>query len=431
MPAKRHRTSLGSLERRGLLPFNPNLAVQLRALLFIAIYGCLNASAVAQESGSAIPTTAVTNGQPPPATPQTAEPGTPNDKKDQDKDKDKGKDGKKRLRGAIVVAPLPTSSAALGTGVIPVLAYIFPLSLNDKISPPSTIGAAGLYTNGGSRGGALGTQLFFKENRYEVTAGYAQGNLDYSIYGPGILSGAPLKVPLVQTGHALLGEFLRRFWWNFFLGPRFFDGNSLITLGTSSIGTVPVPPDLGLHTNLRAMGVHVQRDTRPNHFYPTTGTLTDFTSDFFSQDLGSKYSFQSYKLAFNKYGSLTKNQVLAFGSYFCATGGQPPFYANCIYGSQNQLRGYTAGRYFDRYLMASQLEYRLSLPMRLGLVAFGGIGGVVPGDEQFLIRKSFFLPSAGGGLRFDLSKKYHVNLRADIGFGKDGHTFGLGVGEAF
>jgi outer membrane protein assembly factor BamA len=92
---------------------------------------------------------------------------------------------------------------------------------------------------------------------------------------------------------------------------------------------------------------HLERDKRSNHFYPTTGTLVDFTSDFFSQALGSKYSFQSYRLTFNKYGSLTKDQVLAVGFYFCGTGGHPPFYGNCIYGAQNQLRGYTAGRYFD------------------------------------------------------------------------------------
>jgi outer membrane protein assembly factor BamA len=175
----------------------------------------------------------------------------------------------------------------------------------------------------------------------------------------------------------------------------------------------------------------VQRDTRNNHFYPIEGTLTDFTADFFSQGIGSKYSFQSYQLTFNKYGSLKKNQVLAFGSYFCATGGEPPFYGNCIYGARNQLRGYTAGRYFDRYMLTSQLEYRLALPLRLGLVVFGGLGGVKPGNEQFLVRTSHFLPSAGAGLRFALSKKYQVNLRADIGYGKDGHTFGLGVGEAF
>jgi len=30
-----------------------------------------------------------------------------------------------------------------------------------------------------------------------------------------------------------------------------------------------------------------------------------------------------------------------------------------------------------------------------------------------------------------LSKKYNVNLRADIAQGKSGHTFSMGIGEAF
>jgi hypothetical protein len=34
-------------------------------------------------------------------------------------------------------------------------------------------------------------------------------------------------------------------------------------------------------------------------------------------------------------------------------------------------------------------------------------------------------------LRYELSKVYHVNLRADIAQGTTGHTFSLGVGEAF
>ena len=114
--------------------------------------------------------------------------------------------------------------------------------------------------------------------------------------------------------------------------------------------------------------------TRPSRFYPTTGTVSEFTSDFFANGLGSKYSFQSYRAMFNKYGSLSKNQVLAYNAFFCATGGQPPFYGNCIYGTSNELRGYEAGRYLDRYMIATQLEYRLVLPKRFGLVGFGGIG---------------------------------------------------------
>jgi hypothetical protein len=160
------------------------------------------------------------------------------------------------------------------------------------------------------------------------------------------------------------------------------------------------------------------------------GTLFDFTTDFFSQAMGSKYSFQAYRVTFNKYTSLSKKQVLAYNAGFCATGGRPPFYGNCLYGNNNELRGYAVGRYIDRYTLASQLEYRLVLPKRLGAVGFGGIGGAFPGGYD-VVRRNYFLPSIGGGLRFLLSKQYHVNLRADIAEGKNGHTFSMGVGEAF
>lgn len=335
------------------------------------------------------------------------------------------------IPAGIVVAPLPISSPAIGSGMTPVLGYIFPFSKDDKVSPPSTIGVAGLFTDNGSRGFAVGGQLFLKENTYEITSGFIHGNANYNIFGNEIAPG--LKLPLNQTGEAFLGEFLRRLVWKFFAGPRFMSGNSFITVRSNNVTNFPIPPDIGLHTTLRSVGARLTRDTRPNHFYPVSGTFFTLTSDFFSQDLGSKYSFQSYRSQFDKYWSLSKKQVLAYDANFCGTAGKPPFYGNCIYGTNNELRGYTAGRYFTRYTLATQLEYRLVLPKRFGLVAFGGVGGVIPGGSQLSqrVQNSHFLPSGGGGLRFELSKKYHFNLRADIAEGRDGHTFGMGVGEAF
>jgi len=420
---------VSTFRRRGVIP----VWTVLVAVLFMQ----LNVPAAAQEAGAVSATVSSDN----PtlgsahASPQSdngtgsVDPATPKEAKAEKKDKDD--DRAAVLRGSVVVAPLPISSPAIGTGVIPVVGYIFHLSDRDEKSPPSTVVAAGILTNNGTRGFALGGQVYFDENRYKVTSGYVHGNVDYDLYGPGVLTDQLTKLPLKQTGQVFLGEFLRHLWWDFFLGPRFFNGASVLTVRKTSSSSAEVPPDLGLHTSLRSVGLRLQRDTRPNHFYPTTGSFTDFTADFFSQGIGSKYTFQAYTLMYNKYQRLGKNQVLALGSLFCGTGGQPPFYGNCIYGSRSWLRGYTAGRYFDRYMMASQVEYRLALPWRLGLVGFGGVGGVIAGSEQYLVRKNYFLPAGGGGLRVDLSKKYHVNLRADMGWGRDGRTFGMGVGEAF
>jgi Omp85 superfamily domain len=361
---------------------------------------------------------------PPKAADQSAQstaPAQPETKEEKNKKKQGG-------RGAFVAAPIPLSSPAIGSGAVLVAGYIFPFSKADKVSPPSVIGAAGLFTNNGTRAFGLGGQLYLKQDTYQIKAAFIHGNINYDLYGSGIFTG--LKLPLIQTGEAFLGEFLRRIGWKFFLGPRFLTGHSILTLNTSS-SPIPTPPDLGLQTSLRAIGARLTRDTSLNRFYPTNGTFFTFTSDFFSQTLGSKFSFQSFRASFAKYWGLSPKQVLAYNANFCATSGSPPFYGNCIYGSNNQLRGYIAGKYFDRYMLATQLEYRLALPMRFGIVAFGGVGEVIPGGDQLLFTNNSFLPSGGGGLRFNLSTKHHVNLRADIARGKDGHTFSMGIGEAF
>jgi hypothetical protein len=334
-------------------------------------------------------------------------------------------------RGAIVAAPLPIVSPALGTGVVPILGYIFPISKNDKVSPPSIVGAGGLITNDGSRGFGLYADLYYKEDKYETTGLYGHGNLDYNLYGIGTAGGdAGLKLPLDQTGQIFRAEFLRVIKWKIFAGGRFWTGNSIVTQRPSSGETPPIPPDIGLNTTLRAVGLRIIRDTRPNQFFPTAGMKLEFTSDFFAKDLGSKYSFQPYRFTFNKYASLSRNQVLAYNFFGCFTGGEPPFYGNCIYGANNELRGYTAGQYIDRDMFATQLEYRLVLPKKFGLAGFAGVGEVVPNASQFF-RVNNFLPDVGGGPRYELSRKYHVNLRVDFAKGKNSWTWGVGVGEAF
>lgn len=343
---------------------------------------------------------------------------------------EKTKEAKRNSRGSIVVAPLPLVSPAIGSGFVPVLGYIFPFSKNDKVSPPSTVGAAGLVTNNGTRGWGVGADLYFKQNTYEVTSFFGKGNINYDLYGSGVFEG--LKLPLVQTGHLYRGEVLRRLWWKVFIGPRFWIGESFVTLAPNSIQNLPpLPPGFGIQNNMRALGLRMIRDTRANQFFPTAGEKLEFTSDFFMQSLGSKYSFQAYRLTFNQYRSLSKNQVLAYDLFGCATSGNPPFYGNCVYGTSNKLRGYTAGKYFDRYMFAAQVEYRLTLPYGIGLAGFTGVGEVIPGSSQVLFTNNHFLPDVGGGPRYELSKKYHVNLRADFARGRDSWTWSMAIGEAF
>ncbi len=123
-----------------------------------------------------------------------------------------------------------------------------------------------------------------------------------------------------------------------------------------------------------------------------------------------------------------KKQVLAYNVSFCATGGKPPFYGECIYGSNNELRGYTAGRYLDHYMFATQLEDRVELPWRLA--SWGSVASAQSLQEPHSFDRR--VSARGGtGIRYMLSKSYHVNLRTDFAWGKDNFTWADRVGEAF
>jgi outer membrane protein assembly factor BamA len=384
-----------------------------RVVLFLVI--CMQASGFSQTQQS---------GQPPAAEPAPASDSVP--ATDQSETK---KQKRSEKRGSFVGAPIPMSSPAIGSGVTIMAGYIFSLSKKDAISPPSVVGGAALFTNNGTKGFAVGTQLYFKEDRYHLLTGYVSADLNYSFYGTGTAAGdRGVKFELKQTLGLFFAEGTRRLFWRIFAGPRIIAGTS--TLAPQHLGeqNSELPP-LNVGFNLRSLGLKIERDTTTNRFYPVDGMMGHFSADFFDDALGSNFTFQSYRLTVNAYQGLTKNQVLAYNTYICATGGAAPFFGQCIFGTNNQLRGYPAGRYIDRDLLAMQVEYRLSLPRRFGVAAFAGLGEVGPSFGGF--NYDGLLPSVGFGPRFQVSTKYHVNLRADFAQGKNDRTFSMGIGEAF
>ena len=124
-----------------------------------------------------------------------------------------------------------------------------------------------------------------KEKTYRISTSYFRGNVNYNLYGVGLAAGnAGRKLPLEQSGQVFRGEVLRRVGWDFFLGVRFLTGNSdIVVRSTGDTESGRPPAGVGLHTSLRALGVRLNRETTPNRFYPTSGTLLDFTSNFFSK----------------------------------------------------------------------------------------------------------------------------------------------------
>jgi hypothetical protein len=348
-------------------------------------------------------------------------------------------------RGSWLFAPIPINSPAIGAGLEWAVARVFPLSKKDEISPPSTVGIGGVFTNNGSRAMVVGGRLYLKEDRYRVTAAAGTADVNLDIYGVGQAAGdAGAFVPLKTKGTGFMGEFLYGLKKHIYVGLRgqYRDLRLSLNQDEASSGTpeqiADVIDQIGadlLGQRTVSLGPRLQLDKRDNVFYPTRGGFLDANFDIFAKGLGSKFSYQYYKIGFNKYNSISKHQVIAFRGMGCAAAGdRVPIYDLCLFGAMNDLRGYPAGRYQDRRMFATQAEYRLMMPSagfwgRFGIVAFGGVGSVAEkfGDIGF----DDLLPAGGGGARFRLIKKHPINFRVDYGFGRSGHTLSVGILEAF
>ena len=372
----------------------------------------------ATEEGAVVEKT-VSTGQPDGS--PVASPTPPKD----DKEKQKGE-----KRGSFVIAPIPISSPAFGSGLILIAGYVFKFDKDDTVSSPSWAGLAGIYTNNGTRGLALATKLYLKENKYQTTVAVMTGHANFDFFGTDRFANRPaVAVPLSMGGKIFFGEVMRNVGGNVFVGPRYqFRQLTAAVEGERRPGGFEVPA-IDIKSNSAALGFHLQRDKRDSTFYPTKGTLLDFTADFFDQVWGSRREYQVYKVGYNGYREVAKRQVLAYRAMACSANGSVPFYDLCLYGYNNDVRGYATGEFQNRRMFAGQAEYRFDWRKRLGFVAFGGVGGVARRWDEF--RTDGLLPGAGAGLRFTLDKKNHINYRIDYAFGRGGRTLSIGVGEAF
>ncbi len=357
----------------------------------------------------------ILHGQDDPAAAPTADPGK----------------SKSQKRGSIVIAPIPVSSPAVGSGLLLVAGYVFKLNPQDKLSPPSVLGTAGAYTNNGTVAGAIGGRLYYDENKYQTTFVMGQGRINYDFFGIGRLPGGlGGSVPLQTSGTILFGEFMRNLGRRVFVGGR-YQYRRLSSRVESDVRQPDVfeVPEIDFRANSAALGLHVQRDSRDSNFYPTKGSLLNLVGDFFDEGWGSRRKYQTYKVSFSAYREVSERSVIAYQALGCSANGNVPFYDLCLYGVNNQLRGYEGGQFQDRRMFTAQVEYRAELVKRVGLVAFGGVGTVARGWSA--VRFDDLLPAAGAGLRFTLDKKNHINYRVDAGFGREGRTLTIGVSEAF
>lgn len=127
------------------------------------------------------------------------------------------------------------------------------------------------------------------------------------------------------------------------------------------------------------------------------------------------------------YLQVSSQTIVAMELYSQAFTGDVPWYDQAMLGDDQRMRGYYQGQYRDRNQLSTQVEVRHSFNQRHGMVAWVGAGTIAPHYNELL--EQSWLPTVGIGYRFAF--KARINVRVDMGFGKESSGFYFHVNEAF
>ena len=334
-----------------------------------------------------------------------------------------------RLIEDMVVAPIPISNPTVGTGLAVVVMPFYHLG---EGSPLSNTTLAGGLMSSGTWAVAVAQSTRLRGDELRVDGFLAFADLRYRFYGAGADAGKNgVSVPITQKGYAFAPELLFQVAKRTFLGLR-YRGVRVETAVEGSTGALPPGVADALPNSVTVtssgFGPRITLDTRDHDMNPSSGALLEFRANFADDSLGSDFDYQTYELSGNVYRRAGPG-VVGLRAVACQTSDGTPLFDLCLFGANNDLRGYEVGRYRDRAMVAAQAEYRFPIAARWGGVVFGGWGKVARsfgqmGDEPDL-------PSVGLGVRWLAAEKARVNLSLDVARGRDTTSFYVYVKESF
>lgn len=231
-----------------------------------------------------------------------------------------------------------------------------------------------------------------------------------------------------ETDYTLLqslisAEFLWHLPHDIFLGPSvYFDYSKGIKAASDAVWR-----GQSLEQLAYGIGLILSFDTRDIAANASQGYNLRFHQRFFPSFIGNKKGFSITELTFGWYHRFWKSGIMAFQFHGCGATRHTPWSMLSAVDASSGIRGYYEGRYRDRGELDAVVELRQHIWRRHGIVIWGGLGTVFHKFTEITTKK--LLPSFGVGYRWEFKKS--VNVRADIGFGRNSMAFTIGLNEAF
>ena len=318
-----------------------------------------------------------------------------------------------------LLAPTFSSDPKLGNTLGVLGAYLYDF---DELSPSSTFGVTGSYSDSDSIVYGAFAKMYFDEDQQRIFFGLGGANINNE-YNDFLGSGWPL-----QSSDNLRGVFLRytHSWAeNWYAGALATSSNYSITGDSASAeGILNIIGLTGFDSN--GIGFIVERDTRDNQNSPQQGSLINIQNIAYRKGLGGDSTFDVYNLKYLAFAQLFRNHVTALHFDGRWTHNAPKGGYSSI-----QLRGYTRGEYLAPNSTSFEVEQRIPVKGKIGATVFAGVSTLYDKISDMEDGSNWF-PSAGIGVNYMLKTEQKMIIRSDIAFAKAGRiAFYLQFGNAF
>jgi len=255
-----------------------------------------------------------------------------------------GQDSPGQKRSGFLTLPIlfytPETKLAGGAAIN----YYFRESGSASTSRPSTIMPSITYTQQNQIMAELVADLYWQNEMYHILGYLGYKKFPDKFYGIGKSTPKSNEESYTPRSAKINLSILKRIGANWSAGVQYeFEHNKLIQVEESGLlaqGDI-VGSEAGMTSGA---GFLLNRDSRDNIFYPTSGNYCQFLVTLFNSALGSDYDFKRYNLDFRQYLSLSYSQVVAVQSYLNMQTGEPPFQKLAMLagriGGYNLMRGY-------------------------------------------------------------------------------------------
>ncbi len=331
---------------------------------------------------------------------------------------------------APVISYSPETSFAFGTGA----KYLFKFNGSGEETRTSNMPLTFQYTLNNQYFFFSGFEVFTNQEKWVITGNILAQNYPRLFYGFGNNSSANAEEQYDYSQLLVEPIFLKQMFHRYLFIGAGFRYNHIYKTEIVENGLIASqqPDGFDGSTSVGAE-IGVLYDSRRNILNAQDGWYLEFTHGEYGKVLGGTHEFNLTRLDIRHYLSVFKrnNDILAFQMTGRVSRGNLPFSEFAFFGGSDIMRGYQEGRFVDRDVLATQVEYRKQFgESRFGAVAFIGMGNVFNNitDFQFAGLK----PNYGIGARYKLDKSENLNIRLDYGFGTRGNSsFYLSIAEAF